>query len=242
MTTTAVPLDEFARRISQQQAELEALRQEYQARQAQLTDLNSRKQELQEQLAQVENEIRTVTLGKIPRPPSVAPAAPTAKKPVSGSQVKPTPTGSLPQVLKILVSEAKRPMTVKELTEQLLRRKFPTTSKDLATIVRTRVGELVKKGIFRRSKDGAGVVAAQRPRTVQRPSPRPRRGSLASPQARRNLRPPLQRSRIKSNHRSGWFSPSCWPKASDRSVAGNWRNRPERPATGVPAWILQRSC
>ena len=136
MTTTAVPLDEFARRIAQQQAELEALRQEYQARQAQLTDLNSRKQELQEQLAQVENEIRTVTLGKIPRPPSVAPAAPKAKKPVSGSQVKPTPPGSLPQVLKILVREAKQPMTVKELTEELVRRKFPTTSKDLATIVR----------------------------------------------------------------------------------------------------------
>ena len=40
MTTTAVPLDEFARRIAQQQAELEALRQEYQARQALLADLN----------------------------------------------------------------------------------------------------------------------------------------------------------------------------------------------------------
>ena len=145
MTTTAVPLVEFARRIAQQQAELEALRQEYQARQAQVTDLNRRKQELQEQLSQVENEIRMVTLGKIPRPPSAAPAVPKARKPVRGSQIKPTPTGSLPQVLKNLVREAKQPMTVKELTEELLRQKFPTTSKHFATIVKTRVGELVKK-------------------------------------------------------------------------------------------------
>ena len=97
MTTTAVPLDEFARRIAQQQAELEALRQEYQARQAQLADLNSRKHELQEQLVQVENEIRTVTQGKVLRPVSVAPKSLKAKKPVSGSHVKPTPTGSLPR-------------------------------------------------------------------------------------------------------------------------------------------------
>ena len=63
-------------------------------------------------------------------------------------------------MLETLVREAKHPMTVKQLTEELLRRKFPTTSKNLAGIVQTRVGELVKKGIFRRSKDRSGVVAA----------------------------------------------------------------------------------
>ena len=63
-------------------------------------------------------------------------------------------------MLETLVREAKHPMTVKQLTEELLRRKFPTTSKNLAGIVQTRVGELVKKGIFRRPKDRAGVVPA----------------------------------------------------------------------------------
>ena len=42
-----------------------------------------------------------------------------------------------------------------------MRNKFPTTSSNLADIVKTRVSDLVRKGVFKRVGDSSGLVLAQ---------------------------------------------------------------------------------
>ena len=132
MTRSTIPLHDLARRISQQQAELAKLRQEYEARQAQLQELTRRKEELQTQLQQVEAEIRGIGHGS--KPPESKPTA-------GGTATKPAPTkpgtklsGSvtLTQLLVQIVAQAGRPITVKELVREVVHRKYPTTSQNLA--------------------------------------------------------------------------------------------------------------
>ena len=57
MTSVAVPLQDLAQRIAQQQTALDTLRREYEARQAELADLKRRKEELRAQLRQVEADL-----------------------------------------------------------------------------------------------------------------------------------------------------------------------------------------
>lgn len=165
MTTRVIPLQALAQRINQQQAELDKLRQEYEARQADLRRYALRKEELQAELLRVETEIQGLAQGAKP-PASVAPtAAPAApKRPVAkASSPKPTPAPAepltLPKLLLQIVREAKGPMTVKTLTEEAVRRNYVTTSKNLAALVDTRISELIKKGLVRRAKNQPGVVA-----------------------------------------------------------------------------------
>jgi DNA repair exonuclease SbcCD ATPase subunit len=83
MTATAVPLESLAQRIAQQQSDLESLRQEYEARQARLADLNRRKGELETQLHQIDAQIQAVARGETPVTTGTVlpgrPAAPTRK-------------------------------------------------------------------------------------------------------------------------------------------------------------------
>jgi hypothetical protein len=157
MTATAVPLESLAQRIAQQQSELESLRQEYEARQARLADLNCRKEELETQLHQIDAQIQAVGRGETPLTsgtvPSGRPAAPTRNvRPVRGQR--------LADVLVEMVRRAKGPLTVKKMTEGVVGQKFPTNSQNIPRIVQTRVQELVSKGVFQRLKDQPGVVLA----------------------------------------------------------------------------------
>lgn len=157
MTATAVPLDTLAQRIAQQQSELESLRQEYEARQARLTDLNRHKAELETQLGQIDAQIQAVGRGdtdlKSREIPSSRPATPTRN-------VKPARRQKLADVLVDMVRRAKDPITAKQLAEKVIAKKFPTTSQDIPTLVKTRVHELVAKGVFQRATDQPGVVLA----------------------------------------------------------------------------------
>ena len=158
MTATAVPLESLAQRIAQQQSELESLRQEYEARQARLADLNCRKEELETQLHQIDAQIQAVGRGETPLTsgtvPSGRPAAPTRNvRPVRGQR--------LADVLVEMVRRAKGPVTVKQMADGVVAQKFPTTSKDIPRLVQTRVQELVAKGVFQRLKDQPGVVLAR---------------------------------------------------------------------------------
>src|SRR5262249_45331301 len=56
------------------------------------------------------------------------------------------------------VRAANRPITARELAEEMVRSKYPTKAGNLRGMVETRVGELVRKGVFRRPGDQAGVV------------------------------------------------------------------------------------
>ena len=146
--TTAAPLDNLAQQIARQQAELEALRREYETRQARLTDLARRKEELTVQLQEVEADIQATTQGGESR------AAPTRAPQATSAQ-------SLPALLAEIVRQAPGPMTVKHLTEEVQRRQFRTSSGNLRKLISIKVGLLVSKGILRRAPDHAGVLPAR---------------------------------------------------------------------------------
>ena len=156
MTTTALPLHDLSQRISQQQAELEKLRTEYEARQAKMRKLTQRKEQLQAQLSQVEEEIQGVDAGHT-TPLKRVPAATSATKPAA----IPTKKVSLAKVLVEIVSQAGGPITVKELTHELEKRKYATTSANLSALIAKRMSALVKKKLLRRAKDQAGVLPVQ---------------------------------------------------------------------------------
>jgi chromosome segregation ATPase len=142
-----VPLEDLARRIAQQQAELEALRKEYEARQAQLADLSTRKQQLEDQLSQVEAEIRAISQGAAPTTPQSltnrksAPqprTAATRKGPGKAARRARVNTGGkrkqqppLRAVLTELLQQARQPLTGRELAEQVAATGYQTNSKSL---------------------------------------------------------------------------------------------------------------
>jgi len=171
MPTVSVPFQDLAERIQQQEAELAKLRQELVSRRGQLSELTRRKDELQAELAKVEKDIEAVGQVSIPQPTISA-----ARTPIitSGSKAtaKPTAGVSLPTYLVELVRQAKGPITAKELTEAVVQNKFPTTSKNVNAMVKTRVHDLVRKGVLLRAGDTAGVVVAPAPRSAKSVEPK----------------------------------------------------------------------
>jgi hypothetical protein len=164
MPTVSVPFQDLAERIQQQEAELAKLRQELESRRGRLSELTRRKEELQAELAKVEKDI-----GEVGQASVLEPTASAARTPVtaggSKATAKPSDGVSLPTYLVDLVRQAKGPITAKELTEEVVRTKFPTTSKNVHAMVKTRVHDLVRKGVLRRDGDSSGVVLAQTPRS-----------------------------------------------------------------------------
>ena len=192
MTRSTLSLHDLAQRIDRQQAELAKLCQEYEARQAQLQKLMRRKEELQTQLRQVETELNGVGRGSAvsPDPAATTPAMP-AKPAGDKPGKKPTGSVSLLQLLLRIVAKAGRPITIKELATEVVRRKHPTTGRSIPALVGERVKYLVKKGLLRRRRIDRACcrLRRQRPRKFRRRSPRAarqrpsRRGrSLPGPQ------------------------------------------------------------
>jgi hypothetical protein len=164
--TATLPLHDLAARINQHETELAQLRQEYQARQTQLTALARRKEELQAQLDQVEAEIAKVDRATTAGSPSSKsrPGSPPGAKPAAGST-----TGggaakdareqiSLPQLLICLVRHANKPMSLKDLVEGVTSRKYPTKAKNLNAMIKSRVSDLVRAKLLKRVADQPGVV------------------------------------------------------------------------------------
>jgi uncharacterized protein YhaN len=159
MSTVSVPFQDLAARIQQQEADLAQLRQELESRRSQLSELTRRKEELQVELAKVEKDIEAVGQATILEP--AVSTAGVAKPGSSKAASKPTVGVSLPTYLIQMVGQAKKPITVKALAEEVMRNKFPTTSKNVPGMVQTRVYDLVKKGLLRRASDSSGFVLAQ---------------------------------------------------------------------------------
>lgn len=153
-TVNTVPLENLAQRIAQQEAQLDKLRREHRVRQNQLATLIRRKRALQQQLERVDGQIKAIA-GAAGARPTTAPSksAKTSKrKPVKGAR-------PMSSVLVDLVREAGgKPMTVSQLTEEVVRRRIPTSSSNPRKIIENRAYELVKKGILRRAPNGAGLV------------------------------------------------------------------------------------
>jgi hypothetical protein len=150
-----IPFHDLAARIQQQEAELAKLRQELESRQAHLLDLARRKEELTAELQKIDQEIEAI--GQNGMPAKTSSTSNGAQKSVPAKTSKGI---SLAKYLVGLVQQAKGPITAKELTEQAVRNKFPTTSNNLEGIIKSRLYDLVKNGALRRVGD-SGFVAAK---------------------------------------------------------------------------------
>lgn len=154
MVTASPSLDQVAQRIAEQEAALQALRREYETRKRRLDDLARRKRDLQTQLSKVDSQIQSLA-GKMTPPQATKPSPATSTKSAplfSNSGV------SLPRLLETILRDGGRPLSNRELTDEVRRRKFPSQSGDLLKQVTTRVAELVRKGVFRRTKDQKAVT------------------------------------------------------------------------------------
>jgi hypothetical protein len=145
----AIPFQGLADQIQQRETELARLRKELEAHQTHLAKLTRRKQELLADLEKIDREIAAVVPSS---PPGDAAVPSKTPSPMPAEKV------SLPKFLIGLVEQAGRPITTKELTDEVVRSKFPTTSKNLEGMVKTRVYDLVRKGLLKRAGD-SGIVA-----------------------------------------------------------------------------------
>ena len=164
--TTVAPMQSLAQQIAQQQAELEALQREYQNRQMRLAELVQRKVDLKAKLQEIEASIQATRHGQAAGAASV----PALARPASGTAgTGPRPRAhSLPSLLLDIVGAASGPMTIKELSREVKRRKFPTKSTNLSAMVDVRVRELIRNGLLRKAEGQPGVVSASAPPTGAR--------------------------------------------------------------------------
>ena len=154
-----IPFHDLAARIQQHEAELAKLRQELESRQTHLSELTQKKEELQAELQKIDQQIEAVSHNGIPAKTSSSSNTSLKSTTIKVSEEK-TKGVSLAKYLVGLVQQAKGPITAKELAEEAVRNKFPTTSKNLEGMIKTRVYDLVKSRVLRRVGD-AGVVVAK---------------------------------------------------------------------------------
>jgi hypothetical protein len=149
MPPTAIPLSKLARRVARKESELQRLRRVYENR---LTGLKERRERLTDQLRQIEAEI--------PAAAQESPATETtaAKEPMSKARAK--GRLKLADFIIVLLKEAGEPQTVKQLAQEMRRRRYPTKSRNLSGVVQTRLVEMVRNGVLNRASDRPGYVLA----------------------------------------------------------------------------------
>jgi hypothetical protein len=179
MPDTTLPLDDLTQQIAQHESELQRLRQEFEGRQARLADLGRQREELQAQLRRVEADIEAVTGGQAPAAPALAAA--TAEPPARVTSATPATRLTLSDALVEVAREANRPMTAKELGEQLLLRRFPTKSSNITNLVQNRLTDLVQRGVFRRAEGQPGVVLAASGGAKKVPAPKAHQNGAPAP-------------------------------------------------------------
>jgi TolA-binding protein len=158
---SAFSLNELHDRIAKQDAELQRLRQELEARQSQFAALNHRRQTLQAELQQVEKELAAVAAGgkASPLQPKAAPKKKPATKPSAAP--KETASLSLAALLVYVIRDANRPLTLQELVAHVKKRGFQSTSTNFAKMLQTRVYDLLKKGLIMRAPDQSGFILSK---------------------------------------------------------------------------------
>jgi len=145
MPTGVLPLSELVKRLSRKENEVDKLRQQYEIR---LGRLKERQQRLESELRAVEGQI----LAACPNgsmPPAQLPKVPMASA-AHGMILK--------DFLIAVIQEAGKPLTVKELAEEVRRRKYPTKSKNIPDLVQVRVYDMVKQGILAHAGGQPGFV------------------------------------------------------------------------------------
>ncbi len=183
----ATPLNDLARRISNQEAELQKLRHEFEDRQRKLASLTQRKEALQTQLRQVEVETAALVAGaprktSDPRSKPIKAAKGRPARNSKGHSAKPpapsrNSTGdvglTLPHLIVRIVQEARGPLSVSQIAKEALRRGFTSSSGNFQKMVAIRIHELRRKGVLRPTDDQAGFVLGRSSRRLTASSPGP---------------------------------------------------------------------
>jgi hypothetical protein len=170
MNTT--PLNDLARRISNQEVELQKLRREFEERQRKLASLTKRKEALQAQLRQIEAESAALVTG-VPKKSTVGRLTPakatksqstrnaktsSAKSPAS-SRSSTGKTGlTLPDLIVRIIQEASGALGISQIAKEALRRGFTSTSGNFPKMVAVRIHDLRRKGVLRPADGQAGFV------------------------------------------------------------------------------------
>jgi hypothetical protein len=149
MPPTAIPLSKLAKRLARKESEIQRLRRKYENR---LAGLKDRREQLADQLRRIEAEIQAAPGG------GPEAEAATAKAPASRGRRRGKPR--LADFIVTLLKAAGKPQTVKQLAQEIKRRRYPSKSRNLSGVVQTRLVEMVKSGILTRPKDQRGYVLA----------------------------------------------------------------------------------
>jgi hypothetical protein len=170
----------LVRRIAKREAELANLRRRLEAR---LSRLNRRREQLRSDLRSVETEIELVGGGvEVDTAVFAMPdqTAPTRKRRLKRKSRK---TPSLASELVALVRGANgKPLTLKFITEELIRRDFPSSSKNFQKMVENRAYDLARKRVLRSLPNRGGFVLGKSAGKLRMSSP------AAKPATRRGRR------------------------------------------------------
>lgn len=152
MSTAAASLANLAEQLAKKQSELQDIRRAFDSH---LADLQRRKQDLEATLRQVEAEILGTIPPASPLSPPVAASKPAATpRSTPAADSKPT----LNQMVLQVLQGAGRSLTVKEVTDELVKLNYSSSSGNLAKMVRNRIDDMVKKQQLRRRETKAGIV------------------------------------------------------------------------------------
>jgi hypothetical protein len=145
MPTGVLPLSELAKRLSRKESEVDRLRHQYETR---LEKLKARRQKLESELREIEAQIPA--------------ASPNGSVPPAQLQEEPIASASGRMILKdfllTLIKQAGKPLTIRELAEEVRRRKYPTKSKNIPDLVQVRVYDMAKKGVLAHATGQPGFV------------------------------------------------------------------------------------
>jgi hypothetical protein len=216
-TVTTVPLEGLADRIALQQAELESLRKEYEARQARLARLQLKKDVLAQKLVQIDAAIQAVSAGTAPR--RGRRKVKRGRRAAAPASAGVAPPMKMADVLAEMVREAGGPCTAKTLADELQRRGLYADSPNLPRIVQARLYELVQAKVLKKARGERGVVA------------RRRRGAL---KARGRKKRRLGRTASKESLRRG---PDGQPQRPLRAIVTDLLAKSSRP---LPATELAK--
>jgi hypothetical protein len=172
----STPLNDLARRISNQEAELLSLRREFEERQRKLASLAKRKQALQTHLRQIEAETALLVTGKAAagrskqakrakRQPAKETKSRLTKAPGSRGELGTDVALTLPHLIARIVQEARSPLSVSQIAKEALRRGFKSASSNFPKMVAIRAHELRRKGVLRPAVDQSGFVLGKSSRT-----------------------------------------------------------------------------
>lgn len=158
-TMPAVSLTDLQQQIAQREQELQALREELQNRQSHFTELTRRKEKLQSELRQVEEEIATLATIQAKPTEQAAPATPKVPpSPAPAARAEEQPR--LGDLIITMLRESTTPMTGRQLLEEAQQRGYPSRSHDPLKAMENRLQVLKGKGVIRRAAGQYGFLLA----------------------------------------------------------------------------------